>query len=432
MRVHRVFADAAIRWSAIACIAGFATFLLWAAFAGLEEGVTAPGQVVVQFDRKQVQHFEGGIVRTLNVAEGQMVQEGDILLELEPVQSESVREETAQELAVQTATIERLIALRAGSDSADFDAVEAIAIAPAVRQEIVEAQTRLFAQQRDAQAARLSVLQSRRTQLEGRVRDLAQQIRATEGALENARQDLALRRDMLAEKYETILNVQRVEREVAGYEGDLSRLIGERNAARENAREVLEEIEQAKADFNERIGEALLEARSRALSARERLSATDDRLSRTVIRAPQSGTVFDLQQKTLGGVVRPGDVILEIVPDTDELVVAVQLSPTDRDVVAPGQSVEAQLTAYKAFNSPRMSGEVVQVSADLKRDEVTGTPYYEARVRLDPSSLDGYENVRIIPGMPVQAFIASGNRRTFFGYVFEPIFSSIRRGIRMN
>lgn len=426
------FDDKGIRLSLLACLVGFGGFLVWAGFAKLDEGVTASGQVVVMDNRKQVQHFEGGIIRSLNVREGELVTQGDVLLVLEPLQSESARDEVAQEYAVQTATSERLRALRAGAETVTFPVLGALSMDDQTKADMIARQSTLFAQQLRTRDAERSVLTTRKESLEGRSRDLSAQIAASRRALTAAREDLALREEMLAEKLETIGAVQQVRRDVASLEADLSRLIGDRNETVKSAEEVTNQLTQAEAEFQEQVGEQLVEAQRRAAGARERLLAQEDRLARTTITAPQSGTVLNLAHSTVGGVVSPGESIMEIVPTADKLVVTVRLSPTDRDAVSPGQAVEAQLTAYKSFVAPRLAGEVTLVSADLKQDDATGTYYYEARVVLDASSLPAESRIEIIPGMPVETFIASGSARTFLDYMFEPIFGALRRGTRMN
>ena len=423
--------DRGIRLSLIACALGFGGFVLWAAFAKLDEGVIASGNVVVQDNRKAVQHFEGGIIRELYVREGQTVDAGEILMELEPVQSEAARDELAQEYAVQLATLLRLTALRDDLEVVDFTEVRAIEVPGAVAEDIIARQTILFEQQRQALAARLSVLSTQKEALEGRARDLNRQISATNRSLATAKDDLALRRELLSERLETIGNVQRLEREVSSLEADLSRLIGDRNQARKSTEEVEEQMAEARASTQEQTGQQIVETQGRSLMARERLLANQDRLSRTVIRAPEAGTVLNLAQTTVGGVVAPGEMIMEIVPASDDLIVSVRLSPTDRDAVAPGQDVEAQLSAYKSFIAPRLPGTVLSVSADLKQDEATGVFFYEARVSLDPSDLDT-TRVKVLPGMPVETFIASGTSRTFLDYVFEPIRATFQRGTRMS
>ena len=426
-------ADRAVRWCAYACGIGFGGFLAFSLAAPLAEGVNASGQIVVQDDRKTVQHFEGGIIRELRVSEGDRVAAGQTLVVLEPLQSEAQRDEHAQELAVQTATIERLSALRAGRDAPRFAGLEAISLDPAVKDAITTRQRALFEQQRAAQAAEIELLETRRQTLRGRADDLEGQINATDAALRSGREDLALRRQLLAERLETIGTVSALEREVSRLEAELSRLRGSRNEAVSGIQEATDQIRQAEAALAERSGREILEAQARALAARERLRSTEDRLARTVITAPIAGEVLNLAFATVGGVVRQGEPVMEIVPDEGGLVASLRLAPTDRDAVVPGQTVKANLTAYKGFvASAQLEGEVLGVSADLLTDPVTAVPYYEARVRLAAENLNPADNIVIIPGMPVDAFIASGRSRTLMSYMLEPVTETIRRGSQMN
>lgn len=429
---RRVMQDRGIRNSVIALVIGFGIFIGWSAFAGLDEGVTASGLIVVQDNRKAVQHFEGGIVSKLNVHEGDHVEKGDILLELEPIQSEAARDELAQDFAVQTATLERLLALRADRDVLTFQSIRQIDLPDATKLDITGRQAALFNQQRAAHNAELSVLETRKQTVIGRQADLSNQIAATRRQLLAARKDLKLRRELLAEKLETIGNVAQLEREVAGLEATASRLVGDQNEAAQSEQEIKDQVLEAKARFQEQISEQIVETQAKVLATRERLQALDDRLSRTVIRAPQGGTVLNLAYTTIGGVVGAGNTILEIVPDTDKLVAKVKLSPTDRDAVTKGQRVRAQMTAYKTYMMKQLDGEVLSISADLKTDEASGAMYYEAQIALDTSELSADDRILIIPGMPVSAFITSGTKRSFLDYVFEPILKTFRTGTRMS
>ena len=430
---RKPLADRGVKLSALACAVGFGGFLVWSMTAPLGEGVTASGQIVVRDDRKQVQHYEGGIIAELYVREGDVVEAGQVLVELAPEQSAAARDELAQELAVQTATLERLSALRAGRDAPGFEALERIPLDGTVKDEIRTRQLALFGQQKAAHEAAIDLLMTRRRTLEGRADDLRGQISATRAALASGRDDLALRRQMLSERLETIGNVSALEREVSRLEAELSRLVGARNEAVSGIEETDDEVRRAEADLMERTGREVVDAQGRALAARERLRGTEDRLARTVIRAPIAGEVLNLEFATIGGVVRSGEPIMEIVPQGGALIATVRLPPTDRDAVQPGQQVEAQLTAYKGFvPSARLDGEVIGVSADLIEDPVTATYYYEARVALDETQIDPNDAIEILPGMPVDAFIASGRSRTFMSYMLEPITETVTRGSRMN
>jgi HlyD family type I secretion membrane fusion protein len=426
------FTDKPTFWSGMACLVGVGGFMIWGAFAPLSEGVTSAGQIVVEDNRKVVQHLEGGIIRVLNVQEGDIVSEGDILIELEQVASLAQRDEVANELAIQLASVERLTALINNEPQPDFENIKTLPVPEAVMSDIIFRQEALYIQQKASLESEVSVLSAKRNTLKARERDLSNQISAVERSLLVASQDLANKRKWLAQKLETIDRVQAVEREVSNLEAELSRLITEQNQARITAREVSEEIKSVRAQALASQSAELLEAKRLASTAQERLSASQDILSRTVIKAPRSGKVLNLVFNTIGGVVSPGEPVMEIVPDTSGLIAEVRINPTDRDAVQAGQIVKAQLSAYKLWRTPRIDGEVVSISADLIEEPETGLTYYEARILLDRETLKSEYDVNIIPGMPVEAFIDSGIRRTFFDIILEPISSTIERGTKVS
>jgi len=426
-----VSTDRAIFLSALACAIGLGGFLAWASIAPLEEGVVARGQLVVSGDRKQIAHFEGGIVADVHVAEGAVVQSGDLLVTLEGVQSESARDEIAQDLVGNLMSLARLEALRDGVEEPAFDPSWEV-MAPTVAQEIQEQQHRLFTQQRQSYLAERSVLTTRLAAETGRAKDTNVQLTAVRANFEVARRDLQMRREALAERLDIVANVQRAEREVLALEAELARLTRERNTASRSAKETEDLIAELSARFKRTIEEEAATASREALALQQRLAANDDRLDRTQIYAPISGIVLGLEANTIGGVVRPAEPIMEIVPDSDELVALLRLPPTDREAVQSGQRVEAQLSAYKQYRVPRISGEVLLVSADLREDPLTGDQYYEARVLLDPETLRGLPSVELVPGLPVDAFIASGRSRTFLDYALEPISATVREGLSLN
>ncbi len=411
------------------CLVFLGGFVVWGFTAQLAEGVTASGQIVVEDNRKVVQHLEGGIIRVMHIKEGDIVQEGDVLVELEQVASLARRDELAKELATQLASIERLTSLMEGEDAPDFAILDTLPIDSAMREETIIRQNSLFTQQKASLDSEISVLNARRNTQEGRERDLISQLAAVRRSLAVARDDLNRKLTYLNQKWETIDRVQAVEREVANLEAELSRLQASQNEARVTAQEIDEEIKSLKATAQAKSSGELLEARRAADSAEEKLGASQDVLSRTVIYAPRSGKVLNLSFTTLGGVVGSGEPIMEIVPDTTDLVTQVQVKPTDRDAVQPGQKVKAQLSAYKMWKASRIEGEVLSISADLKEQPETGATYYEARILLDRSTMKkDSDDVNIIPGMPVEAFIASGNSSTFFEILSEPIVQTVRRG----
>lgn len=419
-----------VRLTAAFCALGFGGFLAWAAFVPLAEGITASGHVIVETDRKQIQHLEGGIIRELYVREGETVNAGDVLLVLDPLQPESARDELAQTLYTYQASLARLTQLREGLDTYTPPTPPKM-VRALIASDIVDRQRILFSEQRAALAAERAVFIARRRDADAQAEELAAQIRAARESLRQARDEYALRQEMLEEQLETVTNVRQLGREVSEAERRVSELESRREQALRAALEYTEQLDEVDARNREDISSQILDLQTEALGTQERLTAMDDRLARTTIAAPIGGEVLNMAFSTVGGVVGPGEAILELVPHNDRLIASIRLNPADRDAVAPGQIVEAQLTAYRSFVAPRLAGEVLGVSADLKRDESTGVSYYEARVSLGLEEVADGQSVAIIPGMPVDAFIASGQKRTLLDYVFEPIITTLSRGARM-
>lgn len=424
--------DPIIRRALIACAGGFSLFLLWAIFAPLAEGVTVSGKIVVEDNRKVVQHLEGGIVRAVRVREGDVVEKGQVLIELERVAAASGRNELAQEMAVTLATFDRLTALAEEQDTVAFPSLDQMPIDEDSLDILVREQTALFHQQRKSLQAEIAVLERRRQALQTRINDLPGRIAAADRGRRLVREELANLRPMLEEQLVTFDRVQSLERELARLDGELAELRAVRNETTEQISEVTNQIAQVQAQFEEGVSAETLEARRTLMTLRERLEAADDVLTRTAILAPQSGQVLNLEVSTVGAVVRGGDPVMEIVPANRDIIVEVQVRPGDRDSIYTGLPVEAQLSAYKRWQTPRLEGEVLNVSADLKEIPATGEVYYAARVRLDPSGLVGQPDLKLSPGMPVEAFVASGQTRSFIDYMLEPITATVARGLRMS
>jgi HlyD family type I secretion membrane fusion protein len=423
-----VLGDASASRAGLVCLGGLGGFLLWAGLVPLAEGVAAPGQIVAEDNRKVVQHLEGGILRRLYVREGATVRRGSVLLELDDVQARSTRDQLALTVATLRAARDRLSALAALSPLLRFAPVDALAVPPAALAQIHAQQRALFAQQRGALGADISVLGARGRSLAADATGKGRQIATVRQSLALVRTNLAERRRMLADKLIRRDAVDELEREEQRLETDLARLATERSASFGQSGEVRQQSAKSQADFLEQISTDLTAARTELATAEEKLRAAEDVLARTVIRAPRGGKVLNLGLTTLGGVVRPGDPILEIVPGSARLIAQVQVRPNARDAVHVGQAVVARLNINKSWDAPQLTGEVVDVSGDLKTIRETGASYYEARlVLLAPPELR--RQVAISPGMPLEASINSGVKRTFLSYLLEPIRMVVIRGL---
>ncbi|MEL6259222.1 MAG: HlyD family type I secretion periplasmic adaptor subunit, partial [Pseudomonadota bacterium] len=398
----------------------------WAGLAPLEEGVAASGVVVVDNNRQQVQHLEGGIVREIKVRDGQTVEAGDVLVILQETVSLAGRDQVSQRAAALRASIIRLAALQSGVETLVFEDSDFQDVSDIERAKIVERERDLFEQQRLSQTAEVRVLQSRKTAALTNARLKTSEREITKNSRDAALEELKVVQGMFDRQLARRDEVIQLEREAARLEGVIARLTSEVEAERSSAIDFEKQIASVRASFEQQTSEDLRAASAELLSVEEQVAAAQDVLNRSVITAPMGGEVLNLNFTTEGGVVRPGETIMEIVPVQDQVTTSVRIRPVDRASLFEGQSVRTQVSAYRSWLSPSLSGEVVDVSADLKIDPATGAQYYEARIMVDADGSD----LEIVPGMPVEVFIFSGKSRTTLDYLFEPIAASLFRGLR--
>jgi len=423
--------DSVVRRMGFVCLIGFGGFAAWAAIAPLEEGIAATGKIIIEDNRQEVQHFEGGIVEEIRVREGAYVNAGDTLLVLKTTASRSNRDQIVQEYASLTASAERLKALRAGQSIVpSFELLDGLELGSAERDDIVQRETALFRQELQTLAADVAVLRARIGTARQVRMSKTSEIEISERALESAKSERDVVAAMVEERLARRDRLTEADRLVASLEGDISRMSGDVADARSNEVDLQAQIEQARARMRQRWATEDLAINAELQTAEERLESAQDVLDRSVIVAPVSGEVLNLTATTIGGVVRSGDTLMEIVPSLTEITAAVQVLPQDRPSVYDGLLVRTQLSSYKGWQAPRLNGEVVGISADLKIDPVTGQSYYEARILIPQSEIARVENANILPGMPVDTFIYSGKSRTLLEYLMEPLSDSLFRGLR--
>jgi len=421
--------DRYLRFSAIWALVTLGGFLLWAGFAPLAQGIVGFGKIVVENDRKVIQHLEGGIIEAILVREGDHVKKGEALVVLTDIATLGIRDQMAKDYLDARASVERFSALLRGDKEFIFSADENDNIPADIRIQIINRQEQLFHQQRRTLNADIAVLKSRQKGFSATVKNQQVQIESNENTLQIVRRELFTKKDLLKEGLIYGAIVSELERDEAQLIGETARLKTDQQVARSQVQEIDRQRSQTWARYNEKLATELLEQRTRVSEVSKRLTTATDIINRSTIYAPQAGTIFNLKFTTQGGVVRPSEIILEIVPNDSDLHAIVQINPADRDVIYDGLIVETRLSGLNSWDAPTLQGQIISLSADLKSSANGEFSYYEARISIDSAGLRE-KNIKAIPGMPIEVFIRSGPPRTFLEYLIEPLSATMRRSAK--
>ena len=404
---------------------------LWSMVAPIDGAVIAAGQVVVETNRKAVQHLEGGVIGEILVREGERVVAGAVVARLDDtVQNANLALIDGQltEIYARRARLEaerdrqdRLATPRGVADILDMSEFTAK----------LAGQQRLFEARLATRTTQISLLEERVVQQNERIRGLDAQIASLRDQNRLINDELEGVRDLHAQGFAPLTRVRELEREA-------KRLGGERGALQASVAEAESIIAEARLEI-ERLHEAgreeaiteLRDAEVSAAELEERRVTALDALRRTEVRAPHSGRVLGLAVHTVGGVIAPGAPLMEIVPDGDRLQIAAQVAPQDIDKILPGQETLIRFSVFGTRRTPETDGEVRQVSADAMTDEATGLPYYLVTIEIpEGDELSALLNgATLVPGMPVEAFIHTGSKPAI-SYLLKPLSDSMARSMR--
>jgi HlyD family secretion protein/epimerase transport system membrane fusion protein len=418
-----------IKIGVVVIIIAFGGFGTWAALAPLDSAAIAPGVVVVEGNRKTVQHLEGGIVKEILVRDGDIVHSDDLLLRLEDTHARALYDILSGEDDATQALAARLEAERGGAKKIQFpEYVLARADVPAVSK-ILRGQLQLFKARRNSLSGQIAILEQRIAQFKEKIAGLKAEEQAREVQLTILKDQLIDLRNGLKEGTVSRNEVLAFRRQVAELTGERGRFMADVASAQQGIGEASLQIVQVRKNFREKVVAELREVQDNLFILSERLVAAKDALDRTKIRAPVGGVIMNLQVHTAGGVIAPGEELLQIVPGGERLVIEAQIDPMDIDDVEVGQEATVRLTAFRFRTTPIVIGTLVNVSADRMVDDQTNIAYYLARIHVPPEQLALLGNLTLQPGMPVEALIKTGTR-TALTYLLSPIKDSLARSFR--
>jgi len=401
----------------------------WAATAPLASAVIAPGTMVVDGKRKQVQHLEGGVVEQILVRDGAEVSANQILIRLDEVRARAGL--GVQQTALDAARIleARLIAERDGSDALRYASQVLVRRDEPTIAEMMRAQQMLFEARRTSFSGQQSILSQRIVQTEKEVVGLEAQQASLEQQIELAEQELVGLRDLYKKGLAPITKLLSLERESARLKGSRGERIADVAKAQVTIGKTRLEIIQAEQEFREKVVKEIRDVQAQIADLEERIAAARSTLDHIDIRAPVAGTVVGLAVSTVGGVVKPGEVVLEIVPSAQRLIVEAQVQPSDIDNIVVGMEAEVRLTALKQRTTPTLRGRVIYVSADRLTDQRSGQPYYLARAEIADGELARIAPQTVPAGMPAELLMKK-RERTALAYLLQPVMDAMGRAWR--
>jgi HlyD family type I secretion membrane fusion protein len=403
-------------------------FGAWAAVSPLASAAVANGQVSPEGNKRTVQHLEGGIIRELNVRDGDVVKAGDTLLVLDSTRDLATFDSVRMQRLADVATLARLDAEQNGAATIAMpQEIRDQAANNPVAAALIKAQEEQFTSRRESITGQKSILEQRVNQSREDINGLKAQITAGDTQLGLIQQEVDSVAPLVAKGLETkphLLQLQRTQAQIEGQKAsDISAIAKAEQTIGESQMRILA----LDSDFRDKIADERATTQKELAGLEEKMRAAGDVVGRTRILAPLDGTVVGMKFHTLGGVIAPGAPILEIVPNNEKLVIDVQVQPNDIDVVRVGQPALVHFTAYHQRNMPRIDGKVIYVAADSTQDEATKRSYFLAKIVVDPDLLKQVApQVNLSAGMPADVSIMTGTR-TALQYAVDPLMNAFHR-----
>ncbi|MFD1794567.1 HlyD family type I secretion periplasmic adaptor subunit [Paracoccus aurantiacus] len=414
----------------VALLALFMGFGAWAVGAQIAGAVVAPGQVEVEQHRQVVQHPDGGVVDRIEVREGQRVAAGDVLIRLDGT---LLRTERAIVEGQYYEVLARRGRLEAERDSAAKISFPQVLLDSSASQEelqnLMAAQESLFETRRSTLQQSLDQLETQSQQVGSQIEGIAAQSVAAESQRKLIAQELKDQRSLLEKGLAQAPRVLALEREAASIDGQIGELTAMKAQAETRKTEIGITRLQKTSERREQAETELRELGYRELELAERRRSLIEQLSRLDITAPVAGIVHQLQVTTPRSVIRAADPIMYLVPQDRPLVIAARIAPINIDEVHQGQAVKLHFAAFNSRTTPEIDGILSQVSADALTDESTRSSYYRAEVTIPPDQRARLGDLALVPGMPVEVYIQTGERSPA-AYLIKPFADYFSRAFR--
>jgi HlyD family secretion protein len=401
----------------------------WASMQEISGALIAPGQIVVESNVKKVQHPTGGVVGELLAHDGTAVKAGDIVVRLDDTVTKANLAIVTKNLDASMARAARLEAEQRGLDKLTFPPQLMNRASDPDVANVMASETKLFDVRVNGRAGQKAQLHERIAQLKEEIDGLTAQEHAKDQETALVEKELTGVRQLYDQHLVQISRLTTLERDAARLNGERAQYIASKAQAKGKITETELQIIQVDKDMVSEVSKDLRETNDKIGELIERKVTAEDQLRRVDIRAPQDGVVEQSTVHTVGGVINAGDAIMLIVPQTDDLQVEAKVNPQDIDKLQVGQKTLLRLSAFNQRTTPELNGIVSRVSPDVTTDQRTGQSYYTIRVSMPPAEIARLGDVRLIPGMPAEAFVQTGDR-TMLSYLMKPLNDQLMRAFK--
>lgn len=412
---RRMFAATALAVLLTAGIGG------WAAQAKLAGAVISQGELVVTGETKQVQHVDGGTIVDIPVKVGSFVKKGDVVLRLDDTQVGIELGIVQSQIGQMKAMLVRLVAERDGKDTLSFDGLD-------LTQDVIREERKLFDENRHMRANQKQQIEMQISQLRNQIDGLREQEKANLSENELLAEELAMQEGLVEKGLAKASELRGLRRQMVRIDGTIGDLLARVAEAEGQISELNVRLMSVDQTSRTELQKEIVSVEAKLTELEQRALQLTHRLERTVVKAPESGTIYDLQAHTIGGVVAPGQVIMAIVPEDSELNVHVKVAPTDIDRITVGQTARMRFTAFNRQTTPEIVGSVDVIPAATVIDKATNLPFYKTSVEFSPGDL-GELAAKLTPGMPVEVYIET-EERTVISFLAKPFTDQLMRAFR--
>lgn len=410
-------------------ILGFGVLVGWASLAQLDGAAVAQGVVAVESNRKTVQHLEGGIVREILVRDGDVVAEGQVLLRLDPTRVDAQSETFRNQLAAIVAQETRLLVERDVGSVLSFPPEVLQRSADATVAAVIADQKRVFDVRRAALQRNLDVADAQIEQARKESEQNASDLATAQATYQNIIGELMPLRELQRQRLVSVSRVMPLEREKLRLEGVVANSELQAKKLQERLVEAELRRNQVLSDYRQDASTQLLDVRRQLSDVRQQLVVAEDAQRRFELKAPIAGAVQQMRIFTVGGVIRPGDPVLDLVPATDVLVIQAKISPLDVDRVTPGMRAEIRFPSFRYFGADVITGSLRSVSRDRLLETDSREPYFAAEVTVDRASIPRVFADRLMAGIPADVIVPT-EPRSVLEYLLKPILERFNKSMR--